>query len=113
MQFIFERNSDTPPESSFYDKSKLVRAIVLAMQYRYFDFALEIAQTAYHHRKLSESEFREIESVINPKARSTARLIFAASIPLKNSSSGSDDFSPNLSGIILEIGKHIFPITQK
>ena len=56
---IYFRDIPTlPPESSFYNKEKLVRAIVLVMQYRYFDFALEIAQTAYQHRTLSESEFR-------------------------------------------------------
>ncbi len=57
------------PESRFYDTAKLVRAIVLAMQYCYFDFALEIAQSAYHHRKLSENEFREIEAVISAEGK--------------------------------------------
>jgi len=74
---IYFRDIPTlPPESSFYDKSKLVRAIVLAMQYCYFDFALEIAQTAYQHRKLSEGELRVIESVITSEGKKHRTIDF-------------------------------------
>lgn len=53
-----------PPTSLFYDKAKLVRAIVIAMQYCYFDFALEVAYKAKQHGKLSDEDFNTITSVI-------------------------------------------------
>ncbi|MCS6988178.1 MAG: FkbM family methyltransferase [Chloroherpetonaceae bacterium] len=58
-----------PKDSLFYAKDKLVRAIVLTMQYRYFDFAMEIAESARQHQTLSESEFKDIAAVIEEEGR--------------------------------------------
>ncbi|MGQ9805060.1 MAG: FkbM family methyltransferase [Chlorobiales bacterium] len=57
------------PESLFYERSKLVRAIVIAMQYRYFDFALEIAEHAQQHGRLSNADFTTLRSVIEHEGR--------------------------------------------
>ncbi len=57
------------PESVFYDKDKLVRAIVIAMQYRYFDFALEVIEHARQLGKLSDADFKAISSTIEAEGR--------------------------------------------
>ncbi len=58
-----------PKDSLFYAKDKLARAIVLTMQYRYFDFAMEIAETARQNQTLSEKEFKDIAAVIEQEGR--------------------------------------------
>ncbi len=58
-----------PPSSLFYDKAKLARAIVIAMQYCYFDFALEAIQQARAHGKLSEFEFNAVATLLENAGR--------------------------------------------
>ncbi len=67
---IYFRDIPTlPPESVFYDKAKLVRAVVIAMQYRYFDFALEAIEHARQFGKLSDADFKTIASIIEAEGR--------------------------------------------
>lgn len=56
-------------ESVFYDRAKLVRAMVVAMQYRYFDFALETIERARQIGKLSDADFNTIRSIIESEGR--------------------------------------------
>lgn len=58
-----------PLDSPFYEKNKLIRAILLVLQYCYFDFAMEIAKHARQNNKLSDSEFNEIATFIEKRGR--------------------------------------------
>jgi FkbM family methyltransferase len=64
-------SKESPLRHIFYNKGKLTRAIVLAMQYRYFDFAMEIAESARHHQTFSENEFNQVVATIKQEGRSS------------------------------------------
>ncbi len=53
-----------PADSLFYHKQKLVKSLVLLMEYCYFDCALELAEQALQYGTLSATEFEDIRLAI-------------------------------------------------
>ena len=58
-----------PPESRFFEKEKLVRCLVVLMQYGYYDVALEFAGFAQGHGRITHAEAAAIRNCIRREGR--------------------------------------------
>ncbi len=58
-----------PSESILFEKGKLVRCLILLMQYAYYDVAMEFTGLAFKHGKLTDAEAIAIRNCIRREGR--------------------------------------------
>ncbi len=58
-----------PPDSGFFEKDKLVRCLILLMQYAYYDVAMEFTGLAQKHGRVTDAEATTIRTCIKREGR--------------------------------------------